>query len=695
MRNKLFIIMSLVIIASMVLAACQTATPTPEKIVEKVIETVVVTEVVEGETIEVVKEVVKEVVVTPTPEPAAAPAEVASAAPATFVQVTIGEPETFDPALAYETAGGEIIQNVYEGLVFYNKDQASEFVPQLATDWTISDDGKVYTFNIRQGVKFHNGNDLTPSDVAYSFQRGVLQGGTASPQWMLTEPFFGVGVDDISVIVDPEGSLYDDAAALQAFDPAAVKAACEQTKAAVVADDAAGTVTITLAQSWGPFLATIAQSWGAVMDQDWVVENGGWDGSCDTWQNFYAITSENDPFTEIANGTGPFTLESWTHNQEIVLARNDNYWRTEPAWEGGPVGPAAFERVVIKSVNEWGTRFAMLQAGDADFAVVPRENVGQVDPMLGELCNYNNETNTFDACEPAAADQPLRLFIGHPTVSRTDIFLNFDIVTEGGNPLIGSGALDGNGVPPDFFQDLHVRKAFNYCFDWETFIQDALVGEAVQSIGIPLPGMPGYEQDGPIYTFDLDKCAEEFQLADLDKDGIPAGEDTDDVWSVGFRMQVAYNIGNTNRQIISEILASTLAEVNELFSIEIVGLPWPTFLRNQRARTLPMFVSGWLEDIHDPHNWYVPYLTGTYGRRQSLPQEALDEFQALINAGVSESDPAKRQVIYSELNQKVFDLAPQVILAIPTGRHYEQRWVEGWYYNPIYPGNYFYALSKK
>ncbi len=73
-------------------------------------------------------------------------------------------------------------------------------------------------------------------------------------------------------------------------DPAKLKAACEQVKAAIVADDAAGTVTMNLAQPWGPFLPTLAKTWGSVMEKKWVVENGGWDGSCDTWQNFYGIT---------------------------------------------------------------------------------------------------------------------------------------------------------------------------------------------------------------------------------------------------------------------------------------------------------------------------------------------------------------------------------------------------------------------
>ncbi len=689
MFKKWSIVAIVAVLAALVVTSCK-----PQ------VQTVVVT--VPGE----------KVVVTATPAPVGRPS---SKDPTTYVVATFGEPETLDPALAYETAGGEILQNIYETLIFYNKGNVNEFIPQLATEWTISEDGKTYTFTIRKGVKFHEGGDLTPEDVAYSFQRGLLQGGTHSPQWLLSEPFFGVGVDDIAIVVEvaqqlgveaiqdgisgeelaaAPGELYDNTEAMKAVDPAILKGVCEAVKARIVADDAAGTVTFHLNQPWGPFLATIAQTWGSAMDKEWVIEKGGWDGSCDTWANYYGMASENDPFTPIANGTGPFKLDHWTPGQEIVLVRNENYWRTEPAWEGGPAGPAKLERVVIKKVDEWGTRFAMFQAGDADWVAVNRQDVGQVDPLVGEKCVWNSEKIAFD-CE-VVGDGPFRLYIGFPTISRTDVFFNFSInVPEGGNPFVGSGKLDGNGIPSDFFSDLHIRRAFNYCFDWDTFIQDALVGEGVQSTGLTLPGMIGYDPQGPHYSYDPEKCAEEFKLADVDKDGIPAGEDGDDVWNVGFRMQLAYNTGNVTRQTVAEILASNLSQVNDKFQVEIVGLPWPTFLRNQRARTLPLFISGWLEDIHDPHNWYVPYLTGTYGRRQSLPAEAVAEFQELINKGVMETDPAKRDAIYKELNQKVYDLTPHIILAVATGRRYEQRWVQGWYYNPIYPGQYFYALSEK
>src|SRR5574340_287593 len=355
--------------------------------------------------------------------------------PTNFVDATIGDADTFDPALAYDTSSGEVLQNVYETLVFYDGIATDKFVPQLAESYEVSADGKVWTFKIRQGVKFHEGGDLTASDVAYSFQRGLLQGGYSSPQWLLAEPFLGVGNDDITMIID-EGASADDREALMATDPAKLVAACETVKAAIVADDAAGTVTMTLAQPWGPFLPTIANGWGSVMDSEWVMANGGWDGSCDTWQNTYGMVSADDPFTAIANGTGAFKLDHWTPGQEIVLTKFDGYW-----------GEAAkLDSVSIKIIPEFGTRFAMLQAGDADSIDVSVENRPQVDEFVGVMqvydmaagqygpdqavCSYDSTKLGVAAFVPCAAGetgngQPLRLYIGRPGLQQDVILFNF------------------------------------------------------------------------------------------------------------------------------------------------------------------------------------------------------------------------------------------------------------------------------
>ncbi len=680
MNKKILVIIGALLVAGLILVSCAT----PETV--EVVKTVVVTQEIEGEVVEVIVTEVVEVEVTPVPEEPEAVSFVPADPETLYDIVGAGDTDTLDPAWNYENAGDQIILNVYEQLVTYDGASATSFVPALAMDWTISEDGLTYVFNIREGIKFHEGQDLTPDDVAYSLQRGILQGGGWSPQWLYTEPFFGTGVYDIAELVDETGALDDDAEGLQAADPALLLAACERVTGAIVADDAAGTVTLQLIQPWGPLIATLAQSWGSIIDKDWGIEHGTWDGDCANWQNFYGVSSETAPLRDVMNGTGALMFDHWTPGEETVLVANPNYWRVEqnvPVFEGGPTG-ASIDRVVVKLVNEWGTRFAMLQAGDADFAYVPTQNVSQVDPMVGELCEWDVAAAAFTCGPTENPNGPLRLFKGMPTVSRTDAMFIFDINVEGGNPYVGSGQLDGNGIPPDFFSDIHVRKAFNYCFDWEAFIQDALEGEAVQNVGYLIPGMIGYEPDGPVYSFDLDKCAEELTLA---WDGQVAEK--------GFRMQVAYNTGNVTRQTIAEILQTNLSTVDEKYQVEIIGLPWPSFLAAIRASTLPLYISGWIEDIHDPHNWAQPFLVGTYAARQNLPQEMVDEFQVLINEGVGATTDEARAGYYKQLTALDYEYAIAIRLAVQTARHYEPRWMSGWYYNPIYgTGSHYFTMDK-
>ncbi len=670
--KKWYVLLAVLVVGSTLLSACAApAAPTAEMV------EVEVTRVIEKEGETVVE--VEQVVVTATPEPEKA-VEFKAPDPDTFVRVTHGDVDTLDPAWNYETFGDGLIEDVYDMLVEYKGSDATQFVPELATSWEILDDGKTYVFTIREGVKFHEGQDLTPEDVAYSFQRGLLQGGGWSPQWLYTEAFFGNGVYDIAELVNPDCA--DDPECLQAEDPAALMAACERVQDVIVADDAAGTVTFYLDQSWGPLLSTLAGSWGAVLDKDWAIEQGTWDGDCATWQNYYGVTSESTPLRDVMNGTGPYKFDHWTPGEEFVLVANENYWATEPVWPDGPSGPPRIKRVVTLMVDEWGTRFAMTQAGDADLVTVPRENVSQVDPMVGEWCDFV-DWGEYD-CQPTEnPDGPLRLYFGTPSTCRTDAFFTFDINVEGGNPYVGSGELDGNGIPANFFSDVHVRKAFNYCFDHEAFIQDALVGEGVQNIGPINAGLIGYQEDGPYYSYDLDKCAEELELA---WDGAVAEN--------GFRFQIAYNTGNVTRQTISEILQANLADIDPKYTIEIIGLPWPSFLAAVRASRLPIFVSGWCEDIHDPHNWVQPFMVGTYAARQRMPDEMHAEFLELVSAGVGAPTPEARAEIYHQINQLDYEYAPRITLAVQSGRTYVQRWVTDYLINPMmrFP---FYAYDKE
>ena len=96
--------------------------------------------------------------------------------PDTLTNLWIGEPETLDTAIMYDSPGIVTARHLYDGLLFLKGSAVDEFVPMLADEWSISDDGLTYTFHIREGVKFHKGGTLEAHDVAYTFHRNMLLG---------------------------------------------------------------------------------------------------------------------------------------------------------------------------------------------------------------------------------------------------------------------------------------------------------------------------------------------------------------------------------------------------------------------------------------------------------------------------------------------------------------------------------------
>jgi ABC-type transport system substrate-binding protein len=79
---------------------------------------------------------------------------------------------TFDPAIGYDWQNWSMIKSLFDGLMDY-KPGTTELIPDLAESYGISEDGLVYTYKLRNGVKFHNGRELLASDIKYSIERAV------------------------------------------------------------------------------------------------------------------------------------------------------------------------------------------------------------------------------------------------------------------------------------------------------------------------------------------------------------------------------------------------------------------------------------------------------------------------------------------------------------------------------------------
>lgn len=103
-----------------------------------------------------------------------------------FIQMTIGDVDSLDPAWGYDNASGEQVQYIYDTLIYYDGTSTDTFVPRLATEWAFNSTALTYRFKIRSGVTFQLGGNLTPEDVEYSFERAMVQDRPGGPVWMFS-----------------------------------------------------------------------------------------------------------------------------------------------------------------------------------------------------------------------------------------------------------------------------------------------------------------------------------------------------------------------------------------------------------------------------------------------------------------------------------------------------------------------------
>ncbi len=583
--------------------------------------------------------------------------QAASFNPNIFVYVGSGDAETLDPSKAYDTASSEIIFQYYDNLLSYKEGSLSEFQPMLATkvpsveNGLISADGKTYTFPIRKGVKFHNGAKLTPADVEYTLERNIFADPVGGPIWMLLEPIFGkASIEDLACEIAGVDSF-------DQVDKANLLKTAKRVMDAIKVDG--DNVVIKLVQPYPPFLAILARnsSWTAIINKEWMIKNGAWDGKAENWTKWHNLQTEEQVLFEKAMGTGPYKQVEWNRsNSRHTMEAHADYWQ----------GPAAIKTVIVNNgVTEFNTRKLMLQRGEADAIYVPVENSPQVDgmdgvtlirnlPRLNNVCAiFNQEINAVD------------------------------------NEFVGSGKLDGNGIPADFFSDVNIRRAFSYAFDYNSFIKDVVLGEASVPYGVLPVGLSDFfDTDGFQYSYDLKKAEEHFRKAF-----------NGEVWEKGFKVTLVWNIPNTTRKTACEILEYGIERINPKFKVEVQGMEWATMLPRRREGRLPMVFIGWLADYADPHNFVYPYLhskgdfmsfTGDKGRAF-----AAAEFDELVNAGINETNQAKRVQIYTELQEKSNELAPHLMLYDAYDRRAHRDWVKGFVFDPICPAQYdFYALSK-
>ena len=239
----------------------------------------------------------------------------------------------FDPAHAVDVRSGKIISLVYDNLVRFG--DSTELVPEIASRWDISSDGKKYQFTIRKNALFHDGSPVTAHDVVRSFER-ILNPKTLSPQnWMFTRI---------------DGSL------------AFIEGSSQSVKGLVAKNDSS--LIIKLNAPFSPFIQYLAMPSAAII-------------------NYRGVGSIN----EFPSGGGPWILTRWERGGKIQLIRNKNYWGEQPKESA----------LIFRIIPEAMTRSAEFEAGNLDLLTIPSTEIQRwdEDPEYGHRIVHVDELNIW------------------------------------------------------------------------------------------------------------------------------------------------------------------------------------------------------------------------------------------------------------------------------------------------------------
>jgi peptide/nickel transport system substrate-binding protein len=565
---------------------------------------------------------------------AAAPAR-ASDDPTTLTYAVTSDVDSLDPDWAYDATSLFAIQQMYESLVDFDNGALDRFAPRLATvvptreNGFLSRDGLTYRFPLREGVKFHDGSQMTADDVKYSLLRFLLTTGEGGPSGLLLEPLTGrrsaLGADG-----RPDPVVYDLA------------------DKAVSAEG--GAIVLRLAQPFAPLLSVLAGS-AQIVCKPYVIAHGGWDGSKKSWPRYWAPAKEKAALYDREDGTGPFKLDRWDREaKSLTLVRNDVYWRA----------PAALAAARVLTVEQPKQRRLMLESGEVD------------------VVQLNTRSLPFFQSVPGAVVET-----GLPQLQTDDVILFNQKIEPRDNPWIGSGRLDGQGVPPDFFADADVRGGFAFAFDYDGYIRDGFHGAAVRARGpIPLALLNGRLPPPQVRHYSIEEAAKALRAA-------RGGE----VWSNGFLLPMAYPDGDSERLQACRTLAAGLKKVNARFVVDCRGIPSTRLLTELGQRRLSAFVYRWILDYPDPHNAVEPFL-GSRGYFASALGYSSPRADALIAQALAESDPAKRKAEYLDLEALAAYEVPAIFTVETNGAMARRKKILNWSYHPMQPYGSLYEVTK-
>jgi oligopeptide transport system substrate-binding protein len=429
------------------------------------------------------------------------------------------EPETFDTGTIGGGIGIQWANHLFEGLTIYDW-QNQQVVPGAAASWDISADGLTYTFHLNPGMLWSDGSPVVAGDFEYAMKRN-LEPGLAGPLATFLYPLKG---------------------AEEYFTGATTDAS---TVAITAKDDVTLEMTLIAVT---PYWLTMLSLWTCVPINKKSVDAGG--------------AQWTEPGTIISNGR--YKMESWEHDQSMVLVLNENYHGEKP-------GVTRIEYTIFENPPEQG--LTAFQTGDVDLAQVTVANFDFVsnDSELSPLQYHQSVSGTWE----------LRLDMANTASALADV---------------------------------NVRKALYLAIDRDVLTQTVLKGYMTPAYVLLPPDIPSYNPDVRLQgTVDDAKTF-------LANAGFPNGE--------GFPgIQLGFAAAQENAQLVSEAIVQMWRDNLGITNAQAFAVPsdWRTRIRTENY---DMYLGQWVTDYPDPHEWHNVIWEGDAWQSKWKDQTYLDMIAA-------------------------------------------------------------------
>ncbi|MFC7071949.1 ABC transporter substrate-binding protein [Halovenus rubra] len=273
---------------------------------------------------------------------------------------------SLDPVESDDTASATVIHKCYDKLVHYPQG-VPELQNQVLDSFELSDDGLTYTFSLKEGVMFQNGDELTASDVKYTIRRLAEADQSVRAEFVFDAPN-GAGIaHETETVTDDEGNeseeVVPDSLAIEIVDDYTLKVTTEVPNPAVM--------DVLTYQAFG------------ILPEGLIGDIEGYDGEVgvDTLR------------TQQTFGTGPWQLESWSQNEEMLLSRFDDYYGST----------AEQAEIIYRIVEDPEPRWTLILEENLDIFSIPtsfynRNNytVNETDDRGRGVGTYYLEQNDVD-----------------------------------------------------------------------------------------------------------------------------------------------------------------------------------------------------------------------------------------------------------------------------------------------------------